>query len=670
MLATVLPRRAMTLLPVLGIFLIVQTAVFAQSEDRTESDSADPATSSEDITSTGSGSLGERLAKPPASADFGQRFAAILRLQERGDYANALIDGRAAAADAEAAGDVDAQACFLFLLGRTYWIVGDFPAAVETLQHQVRLAEKLGDQDLISAGQHALGVTYTQTKDYTAAERTFEEALRHAEILGDQARIAYVLNGTANNHLAERDYPGARALYTRALAIREKIGDRVGAADSSTNLGTVDLLTGDPTSALAAYQKALAIYKSINQPRRIARGHRRVAAALRRLGRLDEAIAELRVALAIAEPLGSAPVLGEIYHELARTHEGRGELRSTLYYERRYASTREAILGEQIRLRVIELDARFQAERRENDIRLLRIDQEAKTTEIARRRQQTALLSGGLTLVLALGTVVFFAQRARLRAERAAHLADERARAEAEQAARLKSRLLQIAAHDLKAPLSAVSASARRIETQPDETASVIDLARHIRTDAAHMGGLVREFLDSAAIEAGRLQLQRTPVDLIAIARDTVDSYQSLAEAKRQSITLELPTAREHAFPSVLADAPRLRQILDNLIINALKFSPSGGCVAVALGQSGRWLFAEVRDSGPGLKPEDLSRLFQPFQSLSATPTARESSDGLGLFITRELVSMHDGLLEVESQPGQGATFRVLLPLADDPGQS
>jgi signal transduction histidine kinase len=670
MFAAVLPRRAMTLLSALGIFLIVQTAAFAQNEDRADSDSTDPSVRGEDIAYPGAGSLGERLNKIPSSTDFGRRFAAILRLQERGDYANALIDGRSAAADAEAAGDDTAQACFLFLVGRTYWIVGDFPAAVENLQHQVRLAEKLGDHDLISAGQHALAVTYTQTQDYAAAERTFQDALRHAEILGDQARIAYVLNGTANNHLAERDYPGARTLYARALAIREKIGDRVGAADSSTNLGTIDVLTGDPTSALAAYQRALAIYESIGQPRRIARGHRRVAAALRRLGRLDEAIAELRVALAIAEPLGSAPVLAEIYHELARAHEGRGEFRSTLYYERRYAATRESILGEQIRLRVVELDARFQAERRDNDIRLLRIDQEAKAAEIARRRQQTILLSGGLALVLGLGAVVFFAQRARLRAERAAHLADERARAEAEQAARLKSRLLQIAAHDLKAPLSAVSASARRIETRPEETASVVDLARHIRTDAAHMGGLVREFLDSAAIEAGRLQLQRAPVDLTAIALDTVDTYQSLAESKQQSITFTRSAADDAPLPLVLADAARLRQILDNLIINALKFTPAGGRISVALGHSGRWVSAEVSDSGPGLKPEDFSRLFQPFQSLSAAPTAKEGSDGLGLFITRELVSMHDGLLEVESQPGQGATFRVLLPVADETSQS
>jgi signal transduction histidine kinase len=105
-----------------------------------------------------------------------------------------------------------------------------------------------------------------------------------------------------------------------------------------------------------------------------------------------------------------------------------------------------------------------------------------------------------------------------------------------------------------------------------------------------------------------------------------------------------------------------MRQILDNLIANALKFTPSGGSVEVGVGMTGRFVFAEVRDSGPGLKPEDLSKMFQPFQPLSATPTGREASHGLGLFITRELVSMHDGLLEIESQPDQGATFRILLP--------
>lgn len=599
----------------------------------------------------------------PATA--AERLAEISRARGRGDYTAALALAREHAASAAEAGRVAEQAAALILLGRTYWSVGDLPASIETLQEAQRLADSLGDADLRSAAANALALSYTEAREFATAERHFGEALGIAENWGDRARIAYVLNGLANNFLARRDYDKARELHARALALREALGDRIGAADSSTNLGTIALATGDTSAALAAFRRALATYVDLGQPRRVASGHRRVASALRRMGRIDDAIEELRVALTVAEPLGSPSVLGGIYRELARAHEARGELRTALLYQRRHAAARESMLNEQSRQRVVELDARYQAERRDNEIKLLRLDQEAKATEISRRRQQIALLGGGLAVVAALGAFLAFVQRARLRAEQAAHAADERARAEAEQAARLKSRLLQIAAHDLKAPLSAVSASALRIEQRPGETAAVVDLAKHIRTDAAHMGGLVREFLDSAAIEAGRLQLQRAPVNLLALARDTVDDYRPLAESKQQRIAL-VPACDPDALPPALADAARLRQILDNLIANALKFTPVGGRVEIGVGQTGRWVYAEVADSGPGLKPEDLAKMFQPFQPLSAAPTAKESSSGLGLFITRELVSMHSGLLEVESQPGGGATFRVLLPAAGE----
>jgi signal transduction histidine kinase len=628
------------------LLVFVASAVFGSESEPAE----DPINPEEAAVTIGS-----------SSGTFSGKLNEVNRARSRGDYPGALTLARASALEAEQARDTAAQAAFLFVLGRTYWSVGDLPASIETLQQTLRLAEPLADPDLLSSIYNALGLSYTEAREFDAAARHFSEALRIAESWGDRSRIAYVLNGTANNLLARRDYSAARTLHLRALALREAIEDRIGAADSITNLGTIDLATGDPSAALDDFRRALATYQSINQPRRVANGHRRIASALRRLGRLDEAMAELHTALDIAEPLNSPAVLAGIHRELSRTHEARGELRSALLYQRNYAADSEALLSEQSRLRVVELDARYQSERRETEIQLLRLDQEAKAAELARRRQQNALLGGGLTLVLGLGTVVYFAQRARLRAERSARAADERARAEAEQAARLKSRLLQIAAHDLKAPLSAVSASALRIEQRPSETSSVVELARHIRTDAAHMGGLVREFLDSAAIEAGRIQLQRGPVNLLAAARDAVDDYRPLAESKRQRITL-VPAADPDALPHVLADSARMRQILDNLIANALKFTPSGGSVEVGVGMTGRFVFAEVRDSGPGLKPEDLSKMFQPFQPLSATPTGREASHGLGLFITRELVSMHDGLLEIESQPDQGATFRILLP--------
>jgi len=176
------------------------------------------------------------------------------------------------------------------------------------------------------------------------------------------------------------------------------------------------------------------------------------------------------------------------------------------------------------------------------------------------------------------------------------------------------------------------------------------------------MRNLVRDFLDAAAMEAGNLQLHTAEHDLAAIARSAVESLEPVAAAKQQRL---LVVPRPTPLPLVNADGDRLRQVFDNLIGNALKFTPPGGDITVGFGEAPGWVYAEVQDTGPGLGPADFAKIFSPYQKLSAQPTGKgEDSTGLGLFIARELLTLQGGRLEVQSQPGSGAVFRVLLPQA------
>jgi signal transduction histidine kinase len=109
-------------------------------------------------------------------------------------------------------------------------------------------------------------------------------------------------------------------------------------------------------------------------------------------------------------------------------------------------------------------------------------------------------------------------------------------------------------------------------------------------------------------------------------------------------------------------DPARLAQAIDNLVDNAVKYTPVGGAVRVAVARRDPHLCISVSDAGPGLGAADVARMFQPFQRLSAEPTAGESSTGLGLHITREFVAQHGGTVEVDTAPGCGTTFTVLLP--------
>jgi signal transduction histidine kinase len=387
---------------------------------------------------------------------------------------------------------------------------------------------------------------------------------------------------------------------------------------------------------------------------------------LRKAGRPEEALTHLRTALQIAGTLESAEVLADLYQEFALTSEARGDLAAALDYQRKSAAATEQMRNEHDRQRMEELRARYGAEQRELEIALLKRDQELQQAEIRRRRAQSLMLAAGLIGGVVLFGAVILLQRFRLRTERRLHAVTEHARERAEAAERLKSRLLQIASHDLKVPLTALNATAGLIGRDPENAGAVRRLADSIQADTARMRSLVRDFLDAAAMEEGNLQLHAAEHDLAEIARHAAEGLAAVAAVKNQRLRF-LPAPGP--LPRVNADGERLRQVFDNLIGNALKFTPPGGEVTVTTGEAAGWVYVEVRDSGPGLGPADFARIFTPHQRLSAKPTGEgEDSTGLGLFIARELLTLQGGRLEVQSQPGHGAVFRVHLPVAVRPG--
>ena len=604
----------------------------------------------------------ERLANAKGEPEILRAlFNMVNLLRRRGDYSDGLAGAKEGLARAQRLGDVPMQVDFLYLMGRIYWNLGDYPQSIETHLEELRLVQTLDDPHRIARTHGGLGLTYQRFGRIEDALHHFDLGLQYADKATDQRMRASILNSLGNYYLSERDYERATALHTQALRIREATGNRRAIAETLTNLGLAADGRGDYATALAYLEQALATFESLKYRRYIANSHRRLARVLRNAGRSSDALERLQTALQIGQSLESPEVLIDIYHEFVLTHEARGELAEALNYHRKLSALNDEIRNEQDRRRMAELRARYGQEQRELEITLLKRDQELQSAELSRRRSQNIALAaagiGGITLLGAITLV----QLVRLRAERRMRAATEDARARAEAAERLKSRLLQMASHDLKVPLTALNATARLISSEPHDPETVRRLADGIQADTARMRNLVRDFLDASAIEDGNLQLHTTEIDLAAVTSSAVDSLQPVAAQKNQRLELK-PSGS--ALPRVEADEDRLRQVLDNLIGNALKFTPPGGLVTVVLGQTGSWGFAEVRDSGPGLGPADFAKMFAPHQRLSAQPTGDEDSSGLGLFIVRELLTLQGGRLEVQSQPGHGAVFRVLLPLA------
>ncbi|WP_005035383.1 hybrid sensor histidine kinase/response regulator [Holophaga foetida] len=226
----------------------------------------------------------------------------------------------------------------------------------------------------------------------------------------------------------------------------------------------------------------------------------------------------------------------------------------------------------------------------------------------------------------------------------------------------LKSRLLAIAAHDLKNPLTTLMLLVDQLGDlgeSPAQPSIQRKATQRIRGSVEKMLGILQALLDSAAMEAGHLILHKHPVDLLELTRTIVEENLSYAESKHIELMHQVDTPGDWM---VEADDIRIREALDNLVNNAIKFSPFQSRVELIMQREGAWIRVRVKDQGPGLTEEDRNHAFGMYQRLSAQPTGGESSTGLGLSIVKQMVELHGGHIEIESEPGQGASFLVDLP--------
>jgi ligand-binding sensor domain-containing protein/signal transduction histidine kinase len=254
-------------------------------------------------------------------------------------------------------------------------------------------------------------------------------------------------------------------------------------------------------------------------------------------------------------------------------------------------------------------------------------------------------------------------RRLRLRGRELERMVDERTaelvrvNEELLRANRMQDELQRIAVHDLKNPLQAIMGAADLIKLQGRERAGGVMLAEKISLASQRMLTLINEMLEISRFERGDIQLELQSVDIGQLLMLAADGFTDLMRRKEQRLELDLE-------PDCLVsgDLEWLKEIFDNLISNAVKFSPFQSRIAIAARRREGKVLVSVRDQGPGFTEEDKVKLFKKFQRLSARPTGGESSTGLGLSIAELLVRKHQGRIWAESEPGGGSTFFVELP--------
>jgi signal transduction histidine kinase len=224
---------------------------------------------------------------------------------------------------------------------------------------------------------------------------------------------------------------------------------------------------------------------------------------------------------------------------------------------------------------------------------------------------------------------------------------------------RARADFVTTASHELRTPLTAIYGSVRTLISRADalDESQRARLLRMIEQESEHLAQIVDQLLVTAQIDRGRLRMEERDCDIAELCASVIEA----AEARKpESIQLKLVAPK--SSPPLKCDPPKLKQVLVNLVENAIKYSPEGGRIEVRIADMPDRLRIDVQDEGLGIPPSEQARIFEKFYRLDAEMTRGVGGSGLGLYISREIVEQMGGLLSVRSRRGSGSTFTVTLP--------
>lgn len=237
---------------------------------------------------------------------------------------------------------------------------------------------------------------------------------------------------------------------------------------------------------------------------------------------------------------------------------------------------------------------------------------------------------------------------------------EQAARTEAERAIRVRDGVLAVVAHDLRNPLGRIATTVALLAEESLSPEDRAQMLRVLQRTASGMQRLVQDLVDVASIEGGRLSIDRAQLDTAQLVNDICSAHRPAAAQRGVSVDCELGAD----VPIVFADRGRLVQVINNLFDNAIRLTPSGGRIVLRAESSDGAALLSVSDTGPGIEPEEMPHLFDRFWQ---GKRSRRGSSGLGLAIAKGIIEAHNGKIWVESTPGEGSTFFILIPTSTAP---
>lgn len=547
--------------------------------------------------------------------------------------------------------------------------------AMANLLQGARIADSFGLERVRVSALNNVGTIQENEGRFDDAMKSYRSARAGYLKLGAKPSAVMALTNVALVYMDLKQ-------YDRALEVCDSVLQEIENPDDPNPHARVYGLMGEIYKAKKEYPKALQMLdQSIDLAAKGGDDHARAEDMITRaevkyhLDMDQNALEDLDQALVMERQLGVLPFVVDCYDLYARIATKQGRANEAVVWLEKSRALLDSIHLEEKSTALANYQTLYDVEQKDAKIDLLNKNKEVQEAKLLNVWYLFGLVSVALLALLVILAVLIRNNQVRRRINLELQSKNAQISRQNEQISQQISALtsqneqlnnlnhemaglLHVVAHDLKAPLNQV---ANLIEVAEEDghlnpnQERVLSMAKKVTNNA---GNLVKDLLELGNAEHESAQLKKISVPLSALIAEVAETF--AADAAKKSIEIRTALPEEEAY--CVTEPNHLRRVLENLVSNALKFSPSGKTVGISLAAEGKRMRISVQDQGPGISPADQKNLYRKFHRLTARPTAGESSSGLGLAIVKTLVDQLGGEIAVESELGVGSTFVVRIP--------
>lgn len=556
------------------------------------------------------------------------------------------------------------------VLAQTYRLIGtyyerkeEYDKAIDFFFKSLNLRTKLNDNKGIAECNASIGMIFHYTGQIKKAILYYQKSLGFYLVEKNEKSIADIQSniGAAYNNLGLLD----SAIYylQSVILIKNRLKDNIGQGQSYHNLAITYVLKGEHNKALAYFNLAIKNTGRGTKNDNNGSSYQQAGGVLIKLKRYDEAKKYLTNSEDILKRNNLANELAENYLLQAELHEKMGDFRTSVYYNSLKNTLMDSLTQVKTQLSFDEIEAKYKAAEKQQELELLM----SKNKMLEQKSKYNSFLAIGSFLLLVTLIILLFylkeVKQTRKELIQKNQLIEANNREAVYQNTNLENlidenqTIMGVLAHDLRSPFSKILGLANIIEDE-DEKAESLAYLNYIKTISKDALQLIQDTVNISQIyneDAESLQAKVQPINSTQIIEETAAGF--IAIAKEKSIDIVVNNNSDNLI--FLSSKEYVRRILDNLISNAIKFSPINSKIILSCSQINNNVVFSIKDNGPGLTEADHKQLYIRFKKLSARPTGNEASSGLGLFIVKQLVDLLGGNISVISEKGKGCEFIV-----------